>query len=129
MLLGSVLIIGHFELLDLMFHLHPIDVNLILHAIKLVIPPTGYIFLLNHRLGCILSQFLVSWTIFVDVQGSSHTPLEVLEIIGHKVEPISFEQSRVKLENCILQATCAESNHWCARAEEFVLHDTSRFEH
>lgn len=81
MLLGSIRIIAHFELFDLMFHLHPINVNLVLHAIKLIIPPASHILLLNHGLRCILPQFLIGWTVLVDVQGSSHTALVVLELV------------------------------------------------
>lgn len=47
MLLGRV-IVGHFELLDFMLYFEPVDVDLILHAIELIVPTTGYVLFLNH---------------------------------------------------------------------------------
>jgi hypothetical protein len=81
MLLSSILIISHFELFDLMLHFHPVNINLILHAVKLIVPSSSHIFFLDHRLGCILSQFLVGWTVLVNIQSSPHTALEVLEVV------------------------------------------------
>lgn len=55
----------HSQLLNLPVHLLPINVNLILHAIELIIPPSGNILLLDDRLCCIFSQFLVGWLILI----------------------------------------------------------------
>lgn len=48
LILSLVLSSCYFELPDLVLNLQPVYVNLILHAVKLVVPASRYIFLFNH---------------------------------------------------------------------------------
>ena len=43
-----VLAPSYLELADLILHLQPIYVDLVLHAVKLVVPPSRNVLLLNH---------------------------------------------------------------------------------
>lgn len=48
LILSLIFSSGYFELPDLVFYLQPIYVNLVLHAIKLVVPTSRNILLFNH---------------------------------------------------------------------------------
>lgn len=129
LILSLILSSGYFELPDLVLNLQPVYVNLVLHTVKLVVPASCNIFLFNHRLRCILSEFLVGWAIFVALEGSSDASLVVLELVGHEIEAVAFEGGWIELEDCVLEATCAESDDRSAGTEELMLHDPSRLKH
>ena len=62
-----LLIFLNIKFLHLLFNLDPIYVYLILQTIKFIIPASGYIFLLDHALERILSQFLISTSVLVAI--------------------------------------------------------------
>lgn len=128
MLLGWI-IIRHFKLLNLVFNPKPIDINFILHSVEFIIPPTSYILFFDNWLSCIFSKFLISCSIFVNIQSPSHAALEIFKIVWHEVEPISFQHHWIKLKYSILKATGSESNDRCTRTEKFMLDDTSGLKH
>lgn len=107
-----------------------IDINFILHAVKLIVPASGNVFFLHYTVYCILSQLFVGGTVFeIAIKCSSHASFEVLQVVVKEVEPITFEGLLVELKDCILETACTKSNHWSATAEEFVLDDASWFKH
>lgn len=52
------------ELLYFSFDFDPVDVDLILHPVEFVVPPSRYIFLLHYTLKRIFSKLVVGWLVF-----------------------------------------------------------------
>lgn len=106
----------------------PININLILKTIEFTIPTPSNISFLNNTLKGILSQFLISFFIFITVYCSSHASFEVFNIVGHEIETVAFFLFDVVFEYWVFKTTSSESDDWGAAAEELVLYDSSRFE-
>ena len=87
------------QFLSLGLHLQPVNVDLILHTVELVIPSLSHILFLNHALESILSELLVGSRVLVHSQSPTQTLLEVLVVVGHKIEAIAFLGGRVELEH------------------------------
>ena len=69
------------DTLNLLLNSRLININLILQPIELVIPPSRYIFLLHHTFSSILPDFFITGFVFVAVQGSTHAPFEIFEVV------------------------------------------------
>jgi hypothetical protein len=114
--------------LNLFLNLIPININLILHSIELAIPPPGNILLLDNTLKGIFPNPGIILLIPIASNGPSHTPLKILHLIRHKIEPISLLSFGIKLKNRVLQATCPKRDDWRTAAEELMLDDSSGLE-
>lgn len=116
------------EWFNLSINLLPIDINFVLESIKLTVPASGNIGNFNNTFKSIFSQLLIKFFVFEAIDCSTHASFEVLNIIRHKIESISFFGFHIKLKNWILQASCSESNNRSAATKELMLNDSSWFE-